>query len=544
MRKKILGMSVGIILMIASNTYAGQQTIIPSESPIYERLYDLSVLEGRVPFSDSIPMSVVELQRILDVYALAGIEKENMGLYESIKRQLIIKDYGIEVSPELYMHSSESATFSQDESWYHNYHSRLPIAAIYGGFSFEDKIYGYAKMAANNSQFHVDTGDSSGFFSPHVKTNLILDDSYDNFDSSTPWRAYISLGDYYWNFQVGRDLIRWGNGQTGNLIIDDHMDYHEYARLTAFNDHLKFTMLVLSFDHPSSYQESVSLSDPIEGYELFVAHRLEAQIGQRMRLAVSESIMYQGLTVDPGILNPLMFLHNLYIKGNSNSLAEISLSYTPYKGVNLYSQLAIDQLRVVGEGASEPSAFGGLAGVNYVKRIHEGLLMNLGFEVVYTDPYLYLRDGSTDGYPIDFIVGYRKSSPNTIIPVDLDFLGYERGSDNVVVSFRAGLSDSDRLDMDLTLSYLLHGCIDQNSTWGEGEAYASLVAPSTQDPADSRKDSIERLLSSSYSVDYAITTYTSVHAHLDWVHCWNYQNLSNNGYESDIQLSTGITIRI
>ncbi len=543
MKQKTISLYMSILICITMNIYGTQQRILPSASGLYESLYRLGVLQGGPPVSDSLPMSIAEIEKILSVYEGQGISKENQELYESIIKQLEVPYYGFMITPELYLHTSDSAVFSTDESWYHGYHDRSPIASVYGAFSFEDAIFGYAQMSANNDQFHIDTGDSTGFFSPHMRTNLIIDDSYDNFDASTPWRAYLSLGSHFWNVQVGRDLLRWGNGSTGNLVIDDHMDYHEYARFTAFDEKVKFSTLAVSFDHPSSYQEDIDFSDPIHGYELFIAHRLETQIGQRMRLSVSESIMYQGETLDLGIFNPLMFLHNLTIRGNANSLAEFSLSYTPKKGMNLYLQLVIDQLRVIGESNSDPSALGSIIGMKTITQLDAIKSFYWGIEVTYTDPYLYLRDGD-EGYPIDFIVGYRKQSPAAGKPVDLEYLGYEYGGDVIALSVNAGLSSLDWGEMGITVVYLMHGCIDQDSIWGTGESFTSIVSPSAHDPNELNKDAVEKVLSCSYEVEGKVNRYTSLHANIDWVHSWNNQNRSDHGYEADLQISTGISIHI
>ena len=69
-------------------------------------------------------------------------------------------------------------------------------------------------------------------------------------DFNMPLRAFVAAGGKNWSLQVGRDRLSWGSGTTGNLVIGDHIKYHNMARFTTYDSKFKYTFLISAFPHP------------------------------------------------------------------------------------------------------------------------------------------------------------------------------------------------------------------------------------------------------------------------------------------------------
>ncbi len=255
--------------------------------------------------------------------------------------------------------------------------------------------------------------------------------------------------------------------------------------------------------------------------------------------------MYQGDSVDISYLNPLMFYHNLYMRGNSNSIVGLDVNAAITKRLHAYSQLIIDEIAAPGESADDiPSALGLITGLTYVHPLAAEKILSIQCETVYTDPYLYLRDGDSDSYPIDFIVANRQFIRGDCTAVDEDFLGFSLGPDVLAFALRAQIFSVDSWNFGTSLTYLLKGCIDQDSTWARGSGPASLVAPTSSDPENPDKDAVEQRLTANLQAKIPLTSGFMLSSNIDWIHRWHAENSSANGYSSDLQTTLGITVQL
>ena len=84
---------------------------------------------------------------------------------------------------------------------------------------------------------------------------------------------------------------------------------------------------------------------PLNGLRFFLGHRFEfTLIKGKLQIVLNDSLMYQSENnyLDLRLLNPLFFLHNGFMAGNSNSLASLEVEYSPVRYLSLYGQFALD----------------------------------------------------------------------------------------------------------------------------------------------------------------------------------------------------------
>lgn len=257
---------------------------------------------------------------------------------------------------------------------------------FYSEIEFNLKRYDtYHKKDFENNIFRTNLF----FIPPYIKgVNLVAAVGIDEIS-----KAYFNFGGKNWNIFIGRAQLNQGNGFTGNLIIGDNQEYHDMININTFWKNIKYSYLCSFFAHPSSQKQSQRT--PLDGLFFYQQHRIEFSVLQNsLHFALIEGMLYQSKEnfVDLRVLNPSTIYHNFYIRSNSNSIIGVECDYTPIKGINIYTQWALDDLNV--EGANPPrypNSFAGLLGVNYTRKINDGLFY-LSSEGVYVSPWMYIRE--------------------------------------------------------------------------------------------------------------------------------------------------------
>ncbi len=253
----------------------------------------------------------------------------------------------------------------------------------------------------------------ASLFKKAFNTNLMT--TKKEFHANWPRDSQITLGGRWWNLSLGRGPISWGIGQSGNLIIGNHIDSHNNLNINFFSEEFKLQILYLFLPNPLQNSEQ----------RIFMGHRLETQPLPWLRLAISENVMFSGENFHLGYIDPTFIYHNIYNSTNFNALAGLELHISLAPGLSLYSQFALDQYQFSNESGSEANAFGLLVGMTHSAQIQKGILSTT-LEVVATDPSLYRRD------EVDFLL--IRGLKNNGNPMTFDYLGYKWGSDSIALS--------------------------------------------------------------------------------------------------------------
>ena len=554
------------------------QKIYQTDSTEFSMIRNLTIELGMSAPSSAGPWSGAELQSMLDRLAGIPLSKEKRTVYDWLCDKLpsadstrTNSDFNFTVTPEaaaeIYAHTNSGTAYDEDTEWIEGYKERAPLISIPFEMWGTDLMYGFIDLTLQNNRFYTGTSSSAGFFGPPVTTNLIFDKLETNTDLSFPWRAFISLGDQNWNFQFGRDKISWGNGVSGNLVIDDHLNFHEFAKFKTFYEPFAYTFLAVSFPHPELYQlppllpdfekENWKLSQTIDNIRAFIAHRFEFQLTQEFRLSLTEGIMYQGETYDFRFFSPLVILHNYFMLANSNSIMSLELDYTPLPSLLLHGQFVIDDLTTGDESVNaQPDAWGALASIHYTKSFKSGSF-HAALEGAYTTPYLYLRNSRVfDGLgpdteedkfaqPINFIVGYPQYTQGAGNVVHKDFLGYSYGGDAIVGTFLGELIKLEDWKLSGNLFWMMHGVFDTDTLYEIGALPVSAQTPTSQSPSNiTDKNSIETTFFASINGTKFIGKHFTLSAHLGWITKWNPGNIRTVEPVSDWQGRLGFTVAL
>lgn len=480
---------VPLLLMVAAASFAeSDQRIVPLSDDAYRLIRTLYVQQGLGLPSQSFPYTHEELRQVLrriDYGALGAAGKKAYREAEKLlKKQPVYSEEGgfrfypsFRVGAEVYLHTNRDY-----ENWDYDASKRRPFLGILADAVFFDDLDMYVDLTVQKDSWQAG-GD-------HDNVTSVLTDPY-QFDLNIPYRAALSFGGERWNLWAGRDLLSWGSGRTGNLMLSDADLYHEGVRFTTYWDRFKYTFLLLGLeswmiDVADGFPDYPYVEKPAaERFKMFLAHRFEFRILENLRFTMNESIIYGGKYPDLRVFNPLIVYHNLYLKEYSNSLVTAEADYTPSAGLLLYGQFAMDQLSTIFEKNAygkdeEPNAMGFLAGIEYSRQIGGGNL-TVGYEFVKTDPWLYIRETPLVSF---FSTRRIHSEARKEVLGDKNYyylnspIGYNQGPDTVMNSLLVSYCVAGAYEVFFEYRLLLKGENSITSLFLTGDAAWDLRTPS------------------------------------------------------------------
>lgn len=493
-----------VLVLLTLPIWAVDAYIIPLSSPFYDIIDDLYALEGLGSPSDVRPYSAAEAEMFLtqvDDDSLIGYSKTLYDKAASIVEETVRWQFGdgfglgvrLGINPEVYMHIN-GEDFYNEERWAYSYDDRKHFLELGLEFSVGGFFYTYADLMYTMGRYSegatflsrkdfplgigallplyeyeektIDTSDGPVTVLVPVPVEYYIVDSspqYQNglssniplksalFEFEWPKRAFVAFGGDMWTLQFGRERLDWGNSRVSNFIIDSHVGYHDVLRLSVFTDHFSYEWDNIFFQTAGRVDSSYD-----SGIRILMAHRLEFRPIRYVSFAVSENVMYESPSLNLGYMNPGNIYHNLNNRQQFNAIASAELNIMPMRGLDIYAQAVLDQARAPNESASQGSAWGILAGVEYSFSPAECGVFSLNVEFDYTSPLLYRRDG------VDFLMFQRSVTMDidASTPLKLYYIGYRYGGDVALLHFGADWRLYDVTRVYLSADFALKGEMD------------------------------------------------------------------------------------
>ncbi len=452
------------------------QSIMPVSWDKYDDLDKIFLESGEPPPFSSRPYSVDEIKRNLARINPGRLSLAGKTAYRAIEKDLKKKTLarhrdGLALNASLEMNIEGYYHTDEDAQWLHGYEERLPMLDIPLEAWLGNILY--ANVTLTIREEHCLVSEAAGNYS-NVISSLYELAGY------TPFKAFFALGGKHWSLRFGRDVLSWGNGFTGNMVLSDYADFHDSLYFTTYWDFFKFSAAYVNLDPwltPAEEDAGVGVNEP---YKAFFGHRVEFILFRRLNVALTETVIFGNYYPELRYLNPLMIFHNWNIPKRSNSLMSLELDYNPYRWVNIYGQVAMDEYQTsyeieAGDGGN-PRAMGYIAGAETFLPLGRGYL-EAGFEWAQTDPWLYNRE-----HPLLNFVNRRRIwsfYSDSYMYVDKP-LGYYTGPDSRVLSFRLGYSVSGAYSTMLEVRLVAQGENDLHTDYpsdSESAAASRMTTP-------------------------------------------------------------------
>jgi hypothetical protein len=466
---------------------------------------------------------------------------------------------GASLNLEAYAHTNTD--FGSESDWIIGYEQRKPLLEAFVEFSFLDTVYSYCDIRIAKGKFSMDDTrlavfqgsgvwpewgigtlitelpqesdelkirviEDSVFYSSAFSSNILTKAS--DFDSAFPKRALFSAGGTGWFASIGRDRLDWGNSSIGNLVIDDHVDFHDHLRLEFFSDKFKYEFLTLFLESDLSCRQTED-----ESTRFFISHRLEYRPFGSLTLSISEGVMYRtdGI-IELKYFNPSFILHNLDNHSIFNAIAHLEADWQVAKGLNLYTQFALDQATAPGEGRDQSPSFGLVLGAEYTSASPSGIF-STSLEGVYTSPLVYRRD------EVDFLVISRnKVSGTGGYVVDIDFLGFPYGNDSIVFQSESRFDFFSGASIGFTAREIVKGTLDIYASHNSGNDNTALPNLGGTTPYG---DTAYFATILDLNGSYEFSSHISAEAQMSFINRWDTSSRSSS---NDFQIAVSLSYSI
>jgi hypothetical protein len=266
------------------------------------------------------------------------------------------------------------------------------------GFRVRGTLYdrlGFYLEASNGQRLSGDP--SFGMLDYRLKANTKFQTRGNYFDFTTGYMDY----DVDWlRLTFGREQVLWGMGYGDRMIVSENTLPFDFGKLD-----LHYKSLHYSFLHGS-----ITGKDSL-GHELsskyIGAHRLEVNLSSKLKLGVSEMVIYSNRSIDFAYLNPLTFLasadRSADPSGTSNTLLAFDFELFPMKDLRLTGTLVLDDLNfeTLGSVGSDvrgnDNKFAWQGGIMWTDAFS---LPNLTLTAEYTriNPFVYSHRSVANGY--------------------------------------------------------------------------------------------------------------------------------------------------
>ncbi|MFA7117793.1 MAG: hypothetical protein WC159_03375, partial [Sphaerochaetaceae bacterium] len=550
--------------------------IIPLSSSLYKEMDDLYAIQDLGTPSTARPWSKGEAQLILSRVQGENLKGSAKSLYDSVSKMTQTglrwqfgDGFGFEfranIDGEIYTHIND-IDFTTDKDWLYGYEERNPFLKGHFAFgvkdffyAFVDYQYGYGRTNAKDTTTDLATltnnlgvgslvpaglslSKTTYATSHYLYTTKFLFNLPVSFDADfeMPKRSILSFGGLNWNFSLSRDRISWGASHIGNLIIDDHVDFQNFARLSAYTDKFKFDIVYIFLNtDPTSGENADDWANTTEKFErIFMTHRVEFRFSKWATLSLSENGMYQAWNGHQFFyMNPIYIFHSLNDRCMFNSIISAELDVMPFTGLHLYGQFALDQARAVNEQADQSNAWGALGGAEYTHCLRKGIVSS-SLEFAYTTPVLYRRDG------VDFLMLFKDYAIGKSHVVSFDYIGFPYGGDAEVLRWDVDYRIPQVFQLRFAIEGMLHGEMNlfmSHATSGDNTDrpnYAG-ITPS----GDNITQSLKASLYGKYEIpNFVSWIKMSTWGEIDWIGTRVYTR-STKAYSeeaSDVQLSMGV----
>lgn len=222
-----------------------------------------------------------------------------------------------------------------------------------------------------------------------------------------PRQSYGVLSMPHASLAAGRFKTGVGNGYFGGTYMNGKAPYYDQVQITYYSEHFKFYyMLGTSSPYLTAPEEAIQMSttnwDPLnntdhapfnEPIKVFAFHHIDYRPADWIVLGFGEMNLIGGKTPEFNHINPFGFWHNTYTAGFSNVLFSLDASVVPFKGLNIFGELTVDDIQAswAESSDSKPTTLIWQVGARYVMPFSKTFKHVVGAEFTHADPWAYNR---------------------------------------------------------------------------------------------------------------------------------------------------------
>ncbi|MBN1500637.1 MAG: hypothetical protein JW982_10795 [Spirochaetes bacterium] len=219
-----------------------------------------------------------------------------------------------------------------------------------------------------------------------------------------PSEAYLSFAMKHASLSVGRFKTGIGEGFLGNTFLNGKAPWYDQMQFSIYTDKIKFFYMI-GGSNSHLTEEEFNLQNQVGGIDnnyypteeykaehmkTFIYHRLEWKPFRNFKLGFGEMNVVGGKFPEFNELNPVTFYHNTYDVNHREYMCMLDLNYVPVRGLLIYSEFVINELKLSNERSAEPTALAQQLGIKYVFTASSGLKHSAAIEAAHVDSWTYI----------------------------------------------------------------------------------------------------------------------------------------------------------
>ena len=435
--KKITVLAFTLLLnFLVFAQVTGDAQMIRSGHWVYDDFSTLSSELKKGNFTTNTPITVGELKLYFKGYDRESLSDSGKIVYDRVEAFLYTTktlfpnkffkaEIGLKVAPELNFKSNP------DIDWTYNYFFKdnplssdvnIGISDYFslGGNFFFGKNYKYSNM-------------------PYNFTNIPI--GLDQYEFVFPRFAYGSAGatfeNWGFNINVGKEGMQIGKTSTGSIIYNNTFETDGYFQLAVFSNDVKYTMDIVE----------------IEKNKFLYWHQIDVLLFDKVKIGAMEGALVNA-PFEIRFLTPTMVFHSFsfwkdflsatdehyYNESHCCSYLGITFELNLIKNFRIYGLYAMNEIQLPNEYAnikdhSYPDSLGGQLGAELKLPSDFGGYWNTGLEIVYTTPYLYIKQAP------DWSL-YRTRTDNVVFEKVNSWIGSPFGPDTFAVNLSFGYNQT------------------------------------------------------------------------------------------------------
>ncbi len=250
---------------------------------------------------------------------------------------------------------------------------------------------------------------SSNYFIKNGKRNMTGPGIFSPSEASyyeageAPSEAYLSVAVKHASLSFGRFKTGIGEGFLGNTFLNSKAPWYDQLQFSIYTDKIKFFYMVggsssyltknefalqNNTDEDSNYYTTDGYF--AEHMKTFIYHRIEWKPLKNFKIGFGEMNLIGGKFPEFNQLNPVTFYHNTYDVNHRAYMCMFDVNYVPVKGMLIYSEFVINELKLSNERSAEPTALAQQLGIKYILPLSSSIKHSFTVEAAHVDAWTYI----------------------------------------------------------------------------------------------------------------------------------------------------------
>jgi len=375
-RLTIIALAGACVLCLMPGNARAQRELVSSDHPVYKFLLRQQLEEHIHGFAwGMLPLSRKEVTAFLRT-----LREDSTRVLLSETDRGILSDFCVEFSQDLDHSGSHSESFipewkisgvfsdDKQKSLYSYSDSSITLVVDALGDLSRRETWGdslgkgYAGLGDLGVRFRGTFNDRLGFFLQATNGSL-LGGSHDvallenrlkanhkfgefgssNFDIT---KGYLRYDGDWISMMAGRDQLLWGAGYADRAVFSDNTVPFDFFRIDLRSGTFHYAFLHGSLVGPDSTGHTLPS-------KYIAAHRVEFNVGKRVRIGFSEAVLYSLQPVNFALLNPLTFLTSAELSTEMpqkednahNTILWLDVEVTPARNARVFGSILVDDVK-------------------------------------------------------------------------------------------------------------------------------------------------------------------------------------------------------